>query len=548
MSGTANIARHLPIMAGQQPETLAVAQQVVRGSAFTYRTYTMQELDRESNRLARGLMKIGVGPGVRTVLMVTPSLEFFALTFALFKTGAIPVMVDPGMGIRNLKECLAEAAPEAFVGITKAHVARTLLGWAKATSKVNVTVGPRLFWGGRTLSGIRDADDEPVMADVRPEDTAAILFTSGSTGVPKGAVYTHGNFEAQVQSLRDDYGIAPGERDLATFPLFALFGPALGMASIVPAMDASKPITADPEALIAAAHDMKTTNVFASPALIEKLGRYAEASGAKLPGVKRVISAGAPAEPESLARFVKMLDAGVSVWPSYGATESLPVAMITHQELIADTATLTSHGAGVCIGRPVKHAEVRVIPIRDEAIAEWTENLPLPPNEIGEITVKGPQVTRAYFRRDQATALAKIHSPSDGGVWHRMGDVGYFDAQGRLWFCGRKSHRVRTAEDDLFTEPVERIFNAQPGVRRTALVGVGAAGRQKPVICVELAAGSTTAQWPEIERGLRVLGAVHERARRVETFLLHPRFPVDVRHNAKIFREKLAVWAAERVS
>lgn len=547
MSETANIARHLRLMAAAQPDALAAAQQIPQGGKFMYRQYTARELDNESNRLARGLTKIGVEPGVRTVLMVTPGLEFFALTFALFKAGAIPVLVDPGMGIRNLKKCLAAAAPQAFVGITKAHVARVLFGWARATNAINVTVGPRLFWGGHTLSSIRDADDSPVMADVHTGDTAAILFTSGSTGVPKGAVYTHGNFEAQVESLRIDYGITPGERDLATFPLFALFGPALGMASVVPAMDASKPITADPQALFAAAHDMKTTNVFASPALIEKLGRYGEETGAKLPGVRRVISAGAPAEPESLARFAKMLDAGVSVWPSYGATEALPVATIAHQELINDTAAKTDQGAGVCIGRRVRSVDVRVIPIRDDAIAEWVPDLSLPTGAIGEITVKGPQVTHAYFQREQATSLSKIPDRADGGVWHRMGDLGYFDGQGRLWFCGRKSHRVRTTDGDLYTEPIERVFNALPEVRRTALVGIGSAGQQRPVICVELAEGVAAAHWPDIERGLRALGAGHEQGRRVEVFLPHPKFPVDVRHNAKIFREKLAVWAAERV-
>ncbi len=548
MSGTANIARHLPIMAERQPGALAVAQQLRRGKSFTYRSYTARDLDRESNRLARGLQRIGIGPGVRTVLMVTPGLDFFALTFALFKAGAIPVMVDPGMGIRNLKKCLAEAEPLAFVGITKAHVARVLFGWARATNRINVTVGPRLLWGGHSLRGVRHADDAPVMAHVGPDDTAAILFTSGSTGVPKGAVYTHGNFEAQVRSLREDYGIAPGERDLATFPLFALFGPALGMASIVPAMDASKPITADPRALLAAAHDQKTTNLFASPALLDKLGRYGAAQGAKLPGVGRVISAGAPAEPESLERFAKMLDAGVQILPSYGATEALPVATIGHRELIDETAALTASGAGVCIGRPVREVILEVIRIDDNPIPQWTADLAVSAGEIGEIVVKGPHVTRTYFNRTNATALAKIADPADGGVWHRMGDLGYFDTHGRLWFCGRKAHRVQTAGGDLYTEPVERVFNTHPAVRRTALVGIGKAGAQTPVLCVELEAGAEAGRWTRIERELRTLGSTNDNTKRIEKFLLHPKFPVDVRHNAKIFREKLALWAAERVS
>jgi acyl-CoA synthetase (AMP-forming)/AMP-acid ligase II len=129
-----------------------------------------------------------------------------------------------------------------------------------------------------------------------------------------------------------------------------------------------------------------------------------------------------------------------------------------------------------------------------------------------------------------------------------MGDLGYFDAVGRLWFCGRKAHRVQTAAGELYTEPVERVFNTQPGVRRTALVGVGAPPRQTPAICVELEPGTDAKSWPAIEQSLRALGAKNERTKTIERFLLHPKFPVDVRHNAKIFREKLAVWAAERVS
>ena len=242
-----------------------------------------------------------------------------------------------------------------------------------------------------------------------------------------------------------------------------------------------------------------------------------------------------------------MLDPGVQIFPSYGATEALPVAKIGHRELIDETAALTASGAGVCIGQPLGNTIVRVIRIDDGPISRWTEDLVVPTETIGEIVVKGPQVTHAYFNRAKATGLAKIADPADGGVWHRMGDLGYFDVRGRLWFCGRKAHRVQTASGDLNTEPVERVFNTHPAVRRTALVGVGKAGAQTPVLCVELEAGTDTGRWTETERELRALGSANGNTKRIGKFLLHPKFPVDVRHNAKIFREKLALWAAEQM-
>ncbi len=545
-----NIASHLPEMAKRQPDALAVVVQGAHDASgnYAYTRVTAKELDEQSNRAAHGLERIGIGPGTRTVLMVTPGVEFFVLTFALFKVGAVPVMVDPGMGVKNLKACLGEAEPEAFIGTTKAHAARALFGWARATNRINVTVGPRLFWGGHGFGTLAADDASPIMAEPKPGGMAAILFTSGSTGLPKGAVYTHENFGAQVDCLRDDYGIEPGERDLATFPLFALFGPALGMAAIVPGMDAGKPIAVDPRNIIAAVHDCEATNLFASPALIDKVGRYASAHEIKLPSLKRVISAGAPAEAESLERFSALLENGARVLPSYGATEALPVAKIDSTELIGETAALTATGAGVCVGRPVKGVDVRIIGITDGQLDTWDTGFELAGGEIGEICVKGPAVTEAYFRRDQSTRLAKVPDPADGRLWHRMGDVGYFDDTGRLWFCGRKAHRVDTRWGTLFTIPCERIFNTHPKVRRTALVGVERNGLTFPLLCVELQKDERRTDLERLRRELEEIGGQHDCTRDIHAFFVHPGFPVDVRHNAKIFREKLGDWAQEKFS
>lgn len=549
MSAVVNIASPLVEMARRQPDTPALLGQAPLGPRagevewrFTYR-----QLDEESDRLARGLGRMGLSRGTRTALMVPPNAEFFSLTFALFKLGCVVVLIDPGMGIRNLGVCLAEAEPEAFIGVPTAHLARIALRWGRKTirHRVTVTSWSLLLWSGWTLERVRvrGENGEPVLAPTNADETAAILFTSGSTGVAKGAVYTHGIFTAQVELLRRIYGIQPGEIDLPTFPLFGLFGPALGMTAVLPEMDFTRPGRVDPYAILDPIRWQGVSNLFGSPALLRRVAFSTEAKGQKLTTLRRVISAGAPVSPEVIRKVVELLPPGVQVHTPYGATEALPVATIGSDEILGETGALTAQGKGVCVGRPVEGMRVRILRISDDPIPTWGDNLELPCGEIGEIAVSGPVVTRSYYNRPQSTALHKIH---DGDhVWHRMGDVGYLDESGRIWFCGRKSHRVVTPTGTYFTIPVEGVFNAHPQVFRTALVGVKRGDGVEPELCVEVEPG----QRPDLatlRRELAALGSKYDHTRTIRRFHVHPRFPVDIRHNAKIFREKLAVWAASQ--
>ena len=573
-----NIALHLTQMAIAHPAQLAVMVPLGHRSngQRNYASYTYQQLDEQSDLLAAGLDANGIGRGVRTVLMVPPSLEFFSLTFALFKLGAVPVFVDPGMGIKNLGRCLAEADPAAFIGVTKAQIARVLFGWGKSSLSQVVTVGRRLGWGGLNLTAIKQAGqirqseltqrEHRWSAPATREETAAILFTSGSTGVPKGAVYSHGNFAAQVEALRQTFHIEPGEIDLCTFPLFALFAPALGMTAIIPRMDFTKPARVDPREIAEPILRFGIHNLFGSPALLNRVGREVQAidqqtvtSAAKSAinhlqpwtSVRRVLSAGAPVSPMILERFSQRIPQDVQIFTPYGATESLPVAVIGSHEILQETRHLTARGAGTCVGRPVAGVDVEIIEITDTPITRWDVQLRKPQGEVGEIVVRGPMVTQEYFRRPDLTALAKIFDPTTGQMLHRMGDLGYFDQQGRLWFCGRKSHRVVTREQTYFTEQVEGIFNTHPAVFRTALVGVSRGDQVQPLLCVERESRRSLPAAHRITDAnliteLLEIGAGIELTRALKTMVFHPRFPVDIRHNSKIFREKLAAWGAAR--
>jgi len=514
------------------------------------RHYSYRHLDETSSELAAGLHRAGIKKGDRVVLMVLPGPDFFSLAFALFKLGGVLVGVDPGMGLHNLGRCLAEAEPVAFIGNRKAHLARWLLRWARRSLRLLVTTEPipfqgRIFSLERIMEIAEELTEQPALT-TQAGDTAAILFTSGSTGTPKGAVYTHANFDAQVTALQRTFNIQPGEVDLATFPLFALYAPVMGMTSIIPKMDFTRPGSVDPRQIIHAINSCGATSMFGSPALLNRVGRWGVSNHISLPTLRRVLSAGAPVAPAVLERFAGLLPDATQIHTPYGATEALPVSSIGSDEVLRLTRPLTDQGRGICVGRAVTGVEIRIIPITDDAIVNWREALALGPNEIGEIAVRGPQVTAAYFHSAQATRSAKI-ATGDGGLFHRMGDLGYLDEQGRLWFCGRKTQRVIMAGNTLYTIPCEAVFNTHPKVLRTALVGVPGQQGNLPVLCVELERPARNKERLVIKKELLDLGAGHSHTATIRHILFHPGFPVDIRHNAKINREALAAWAGKRL-
>lgn len=551
-TGLLNIADRLRAMARELPfhRALVCPAGHDRTGRVLYTQLTFRELDQESDRLARGLVQLGVRPGTRLVLMVRPGLDFLALTFALFKARAVVVLIDPGMGSRSVFRCLEQVEPQGFVAVPVVQAVRLVNRFRFKSARFNVTVGRRWFWSGPTYRDLLGGAWTPFdTTGTRSTDPAAIIFTSGGTGPAKGVVYEHGMFDAQAEMLREFYQIRPGEIGLSGFLLFATFNATLGVTTVIPDKAVARPATLNPWRVVEAIRTQGVTQAFASPAVWNRVGRQAEVDARDFESLKLVLSAGAPVPLDVIARMRQILPSDGDIHTPYGATESLPIASIAGREILATTAEHSRRGAGTCVGRLFPGVRVKIIEIRDEPIAALGDIRELAVGEIGEIIVQSPSTTREYFRDAPATRAAKI---SDGeGFWHRMGDVGYLDEQGRLWFCGRKSHIVETESGQMFADQCEAIPNNHPRVFRSALVGVGVPPAQRPVFIIEPEPGcypETPGDREQFVQELRELTAAHPLTRNADTFLFHRSLPVDARHNAKILREKLAAWAETRLA
>ena len=532
---TFNIAARLEHWADQKPESVALIE--MRSG----RQRTFKELEQESSRLASGLVQFGMKSGERVLLMVPYGIDFVTLTFAMFKAGLIPVLIDPGLGKKNILKCIKQVQPHGMIAIPLAHAIKKIFPANFKSIQHNVTVGTRWFWGGASLNKLLDSGKTDFkMASMEKEHPAAILFTSGSTGPAKGVLFSHGIFNHQVKILQEQFDIQPDETDLPTFPLFGLFSSGLGMTSIIPDMDSTKPAHVDPKNIIVPIQNFKISSSFGSPALWDTVSQYCLDQNIQLPTLKRIIMAGGPVSGDLLARFETIVDKSCKIYTPYGATEVLPVSLIDRREILDETWSLSNQGKGTCVGHPIPGVEIKIIEISDQPILKWQDVNESGTNIVGEIAVKAEWATRTYFNRQDLTQLAKIEDGNS--FWHRMGDLGRLDEKNRLWFYGRKNQRVVTEFETLYTIPCEAIFNQHPDVKRSALVGTGY--KTKPVIIIEpVERIKSQAARQKFTAELLERGAKSSLTQSITKVLFHEEFPVDVRHNAKIFREKLSLWA-----
>jgi acyl-CoA synthetase (AMP-forming)/AMP-acid ligase II len=542
-----NIALRLVQIAKVIPENIAVT--FPRFDKFKnkyhYQNLTFRELDILSNKFAIQLKEMGIEKNDKVLLFLRPSLEFHAMTFAIFKAGIIPVFIDPGMGKKNLLKCIKDIKPVALIAEKEVHLLSLLFPKVFQSIKYRVSPHPLLFPFKNKLN-MEKMKKHKIhyfkTEEVIPSDLAAILYTSGGTGIPKGVIYTHEIFNEQTEILKDLFHLTTEDIDLPGFPLFSLFTISMGMKSVIPDMDPSRPSEVDPEKIYQNIIDQSPTFIAGSPAIWERLADFCLSHKRTLPSVKYVAMFGAPVSVKLHKKFKNILPNGTTYTP-YGATECLPVSNISGEYILKNTAKLSEEGIGTCIGKPIPTNEVRIIKYVDKEISKIDEVTFQAPFIPGEIIVKGKVATPSYFEMETKTKEAKIYDHDS--FWHRMGDIGFLDEDNKLWFLGRCSHQVfannETEIKTYFPIPVEAIFNRHVDVKRSALISVFKNGHTYPGIVIERKDGEFLRGKDRaiFESELLKMAKQFPHTKEINKIYFSNKFPVDVRHNIKIDRTKL---------
>jgi olefin beta-lactone synthetase len=551
ISGKVNVADYLEAQATSQPCKRAVIVPVRRerkSGRNLYAHVTFSQLLDITNRYAWGLNGDGVKFGDRVLVGLQPGIDLVAVTFALYKLGAVPVFIDPGMGKKGLLACVKQVRAKVVIAELKAHILAAINKKSFSGVEKFYNIGKFQFGRMKSLQKLASSRENFPIVETEGKDLAAILFTSGSTGTAKGVLYTHATFAHQIKLIRRTYKVTPQDVDMSIFPLFSLFAVSMGMPTVIPDMDCSRPLSANPRRICRIIHDQGVTFSFGSPTFWDKMATFCIKHEVRFPSLRALLMAGCSVPCELHERFLdNLLGPDGDVYVPYGATEALPLTSMKGSEALMGMKEKSDGGAGTCVGMPISEKiEIRIIKVSDEPISDWDESLVLATGEIGEIVVKGVIVTAEYFDRPDANEKAKIREGRY--VWHRMGDIGYFDEEGYLWFCGRKVDRVQLAEHELYTDCCENVFNVHSDVKRSALIPfVDLEGVSAAAIVIQPKSNFSIKDEEEKKRLTKEILTIAEGnwvTKKIKHVLIKESFPVDVRHNAKIKRDILTVWAA----
>ncbi|GIV80050.1 MAG: peptide synthase [Litorilinea sp.] len=512
-----NLAELLSQQARHRPQAIALLD-LTRGRL---RQVRFAQLDEWGRRGASLLAREGLQAGDVILIFHPLGVELYAALAAVLRMGLVAMFVDPAQGTEHIARCCQLLPPKALLATPKAHLLRLT---TPALRRIPVKFATGLGAPGAIpWRRWRSCAPSSWMAPCSPDTPALVTFTSGTTGQPKATVRTHGILLQQHLALERTLGLTPDDRVLTTLPLFVLSHLAAGASTLLPRVNLRSPGRVDGPGLVAQMERHRVTCLEGSPTLVDGVVRACEAQGRILPGLTRVFSGGAPVFPQLMAR-VQAVAPQATVTAVYGATEAEPIAAIHYHELDEDDIHQMQAGAGLLAGRPVPEICVRILPDRwgtpwgSLSPAEF-EELTLPPGVPGEIVVSGRYVLTGYLH-GQGDAETKIRVGET--IWHRTGDAGYLDHEGRLWLLGRCAARVADARGVLYPLSVEAPAQAFPQVRRAALVAH--AGQR--LLALELDGPPTPT----------LLQQIHTQVGRdrIDKIWVLPRLPVDRRHNAKI--------------
>lgn len=548
----------IPLAINQQSGTRALtdfsnadpATDAVVEIAPAHRAISYGEFAERVELLAAGMASFGIHPGERVAVMVTPGIDLCLVVYGCWRLGATLVLVDSGLGRYGMQQALLSADPAWLIGIDKALLAARVLRWPGQ----RISVRPRSAAAIRTLSIVTDLESLTELGKGQPapsyptRDTIAVVaFTSGSTGPSKGVVYRHHQIQAQRDALMSLYQIVPDDRLVAAFAPFALYGPTMGITSIVPDMDVTAPGTLDARSLADALELVTGTLVFASPAALVNVVATRTAltpsQQAACAAVRLVISAGAPVRAELLNAATAVFNEADMHTP-YGMTEVLPVADISLHELqqiASENRTNSSDGDGVCVGFPLPGVNVLIDPV--DRHGNPTGDTSTTPNVLGEIIVKARHARDGYDRLWLTDHQASSQPPG----WHRTGDIGQLDSTGRLWVGGRLGHIITPPEGALAPVDSEQRIETLNEIEMAALVGVGPIGTQVLVSVVQMPDSSHPVGGASLTLTDRVRDVVADEVD-IAAVLVVRKLPVDRRHNSKVDRSAVAIWAASMLA
>ncbi|MDR2200667.1 MAG: AMP-binding protein [Puniceicoccales bacterium] len=497
-----------------------------RGQAVIHRRLSFEQLDRGIDQYAAKFSKEGIEPGSRVLMLLQPGSKMICAFFALIRIGAIPIIIDSGVGRKELVSLSNFSKPDFILCFPK-------IKWLINCRLLNIR--GKIIAIGRFFTKSTTAAE--TMRDSDPEETVAILFTSGSTGRAKGVVYKYRNFASQLDKLRLTYHLLPNVKDVTFLPAFMLFNPIFGRVSIIPAMDFSRPATFHLPSVVETIVNLCATSSFGAPTLWKKITDYCLENGIKLRSLEQIFLAGVSATAQ-LIEDLQSIAPNAKIFTPYGATECLPICSISGEEILGEVRPLQENGAGTCLGFPVDDIEIRIIAVEEGVVDTLDESKILPLGFIGEIIVSGENVTESYDQLPQQTVLAKIHW--EGKIWHRTGDLGFWDQKGRLWFCGRKTERVIDGKnEEYYPDCIEPLFHKYSAVERSALIKIEVNGKTRPAIAIL----PKKDQYPffcwqkrAFRRKLQDLAQCFPKTTPIRDFFFFRKFPVDPRHNAKIHR------------